>query len=115
MKNPTRIVTILLTLTAVGGFAQTLPPSGDTYYVPGNGSNFGTGIAITVGSSSSVGLVQFDLTQLPAGLTAAQIQSAKLTLFLDHVGSSGTINVDTVSASTPWSELTVNGNSGISP
>jgi collagen type I alpha len=113
MKNPIRIATILLTLAAVGGFAQTLPPSGDTYYVPGNGTNFGTGITITVGSSSSVGLVQFDLTQLPAGLTAAQIQSATLTLFLDHVGSAGTINVDTVSASTPWNELTVTGNSGI--
>jgi hypothetical protein len=114
MKNPTRIAIILLTLTAIAGFAQTLPPSADTYYVPGNGSNFGTGITITVGSSSSVGLVQFDLTQLPAGVTAAQIQSAKLTLFLDHIGSAGTINVDTVSASTLWSELTVTGNSGIS-
>src|SRR5580658_4458894 len=113
MKN-FRIAIILLTFTAIAGFAQTLPPSGDTDYVPGNGSNFGTGITITVGSSSSVGLVQFDLTQLPAGLTAAQIQSAKLTLFLDHVGSGGTINVDMVSASTPWTELTVNGNSGIS-
>ena len=34
--------------------------------------------------------------------------------FLDHVNSAGTINVDTVSASTPWGELTVTGNSGIS-
>jgi hypothetical protein len=62
----------------------------------------------------SIGLVQFDLSQLPAGLTAAQIQKATLTLFLDHVNAAGTINIDTVSASTPWGELTVTGNSGIS-
>jgi hypothetical protein len=48
-------------------------------------------------------------------LTAAQIQHATLTLFLDHVNAGGSVNIDTVSASTPWSELTVTGNSGISP
>jgi hypothetical protein len=58
--------------------------------------------------------VQFDLTQLPAGVTAAQIQKATLTLFLDHINAAGTINIDTVSSSTPWGELTVTGNSGIS-
>jgi hypothetical protein len=36
--------------------------------------------------------------QLPAGVTSAQVQKATLTLFLDHVNSAGTINVDTVSA-----------------
>jgi Collagen triple helix repeat (20 copies) len=114
MNNLTRFAVAALALAPLAGFAQTLPPSGDTYYVPGNATNFGTGITVTVGSSSSVGLVQFNLAQLPAGLTAAQIQSATLTLFLDHVGDAGTINVDVVSASTPWTELTVNGNSGIS-
>src|SRR5580700_6253767 len=115
MKNPTRFAITALALAPIAGFAQTLAPSQDAYYVPGNGSNFGTATTITVGSTASVGLVQFDLTQLPAGLTAAQIQKATLTLFLDHVNSGGAINIDTVSASTPWSELTVSGNSGISP
>src|SRR5580700_4298758 len=115
MKNLTRFALAALALAPVAVFAQTLSPSQDAYYVPGNAGNFGTATTITVGSSASVGLVQFDLTQLPAGLTAAQIQKATLTLFLDHVNSAGTINIDTVSASTPWSELTVTGNSGISP
>src|ERR1700678_4114725 len=115
MKNLTRFAIAALALAPIAGFAQTLAPSQDVYYVPVIGSNFGTATTITVGSSGSVGLVQFDLTQLPPGLTAAQIQKATLTLFLDHVNSGGTINVDTVSASTPWGELTVNGNSGISP
>ena len=65
--------------------------------MPSNATNFGTATTITVGSSSSVGLVQFDLTQLPGGLTSAQVQKATLTLFLDHVNVAGTINVDTAS------------------
>jgi hypothetical protein len=114
MKNLTRFTIAALALLPAAGFAQTLAPSQDAYYVPNNGSNFGSGITVTVGSSSSVGLVQFDLTQLPAGVTPGQIQKATLTMFLDHVNSGGTINIDTVSSSTPWSELTVSGNSGIS-
>jgi Collagen triple helix repeat (20 copies) len=115
MKNLIRFSIAALALAPIAGFAQTLAPSQDAYYVPGNGSNFGTATTVTVGSSGSIGLVQFDLTQLPAGLTAAQIQKATLTLFLDHVNAGGSINIDTVSASTPWGELTVTGNSGISP
>jgi hypothetical protein len=115
MKNLIRFVIAGLALAPLAGFAQTLAPLADAYYVPGNGSNFGTATTITVGSSGSIGLVQFDLTQLPAGLTAAQIQKATLTLFLDHINVGGSINIDTVSASTPWGELTVTGNSGISP
>jgi hypothetical protein len=115
MKNLTRFAVAALALAPIGSFAQTLPALQDAYYVPGNGSNFGTATTITVGSSGSIGLVQFDLTQLPAGLTAAQIQKATLTLFLDHVNAGGSINIDTVSAATPWGELTVTGNSGISP
>jgi hypothetical protein len=114
MKNLTRLAIAALALAPVAGFAQTLAPSQDAHYVPANGSNFGTATTITVGSSESVGLVQFDLTQLPGGVTAAQIQKATLTLFLDHINSAGTINIDTVSSSTPWGELTVTGNSGIS-
>jgi hypothetical protein len=115
MKNPIRFAIVALVLAPIAGFAQTLAPSQDAYYVPGNGSNFGTATTITVGSSGSIGLVQFDLTQLPAGLTAAQIQKATLTLFVDHINAGGSINIDTVSPSTPWGELTITGNSGISP
>jgi hypothetical protein len=85
MKNPIRFAIAALALAPIAGFAQTLAPSQDAYYVPGNGSNFGTATTVTVGSSGSIGLVQFDLTQLPGGLTAGQIQKATLTLFLDHV------------------------------
>jgi hypothetical protein len=115
MKTVTRLVIAALALSPAAAIAQTLAPSQDAHYVPGNGGNFGTATTVTVGASGSIGLVQFDLSQLPAGLTSAQIQHAILTLFLDHVSVAGTVNIDTVSASTAWSELTVNGNSGISP
>jgi len=106
-----RLVFGVLALAPLAAFAQSLTPSQDAYYVPGSGTNYGTASTITVGSSSSVGLVQFDLSSLPAGVTANQVQKATLTLFLDHVGASGAINVYTVSAARLWSELTVNGNS----
>ena len=98
MTQSIRFALAALAFVPLAGFAQTLTPSQDSYYVPSNATNFGTASTITVGSSSSVGLVQFDLTQLPGGVTAAQVQKATLTLFLDHVNSAGTgINVDTVS------------------
>jgi len=133
MKNRTRFAIAMLGVAPSAGFAQTLPPSQDSYYVPSSGTNFGTAPTIIVGptggtsvqllpgqlpgvtSTIGVGLVQFDLTHLPAGLAAGQVQKATLTLFVDTVTSGGTINIDTVSSSTPWGELTVNGNSGISP
>ena len=97
MTQSIRFALAALAFVPLAGFAQTLTPSQDSYYVPSNATNFGTASTITVGSSSSVGLVQFDLTQL-GGVTAAQVQKATLTLFLDHVNSAGTgINVDTVS------------------
>ena len=107
MRNRVCVTTGALVLTTIAAFAQTLTPAQDAYYIPGNGVNFGSAATITVGSSSSVGLVQFDLSSLPAGVLASQVQKATLTLFLDHVGSSGTISVSTVSSF--WSESAVNG------
>lgn len=115
MKSLIHFAAAALALLPLGGFAQTLAPSQDAYYVPGSATNYGTATTITVGSSGSVGLVQFDLTQLPSGVTSAQVQKATLTLFVDHVGVGGSINIDTVSSATPWTELGVNGLSGISP
>ena len=108
MRNRIGLALGILMLAPMASVAQTLAPSQDTFYVPGNGTNFGTATTITVGSSASVGLVQFDLSTLPAGVTAAQVQKATLTLFLDHVGTAGSVNIYV--AYGPWGELTVNGN-----
>src|SRR5271157_2880343 len=91
-------------------WGQTLTPSQDAYYVPGNAVNFGAAPTVTVGSSGSVGLVQFDLSALPAGTTAAQVQKATLTLFIDKVNQAGTVNVDLAAGN--WLELTVSGTTG---
>ena len=88
--------------------AQTIQPLQDAYVVPGNPSNYGAGTSLSVGSSSSQGLIQFDLTTLPAGLTASQIQKATLTLFVNHVGVPGTVNIYTANGA--WTETGVNGN-----
>src|SRR2546428_10116473 len=44
---------------------------------------------------------------LPTGTTAAQVQKATLTLFVDTISTSGTFNVNALNAQvTPWTELT---------
>jgi hypothetical protein len=113
--NRWKHIVVLALLGAPCSFAQVFVPSADAYVVPANANNFGSTPTITVGSANSFGLLQFDLSQLPAGVTAGQIQKATLTLFLNHVNSGGTINIDTVSTSTPWSESSVTGNTVIGP
>jgi len=115
MKSLIRFAVAAVALAPIAGFAQPLVPSQDAFYVPGNGSNFGTATTITVGSSGVSDWCSSISRNWPAGLTAGQIQKATLTLFLDHANAGGSVNIDTVSASTPWGELTVTGNSGISP
>jgi hypothetical protein len=73
-------------LAPLAVFAQTILPSQDSYVIPGNPSNFGTATSLYVGSASSQGVVQFDLTTLPPLLTSAQVQQATLTLFCEPRG-----------------------------
>ena len=94
-------------------FAQTIPVAQDAYIVPGVATNFGTSGNITVGSSASQGLVMFDLTQLPAGTLGSSVQKATLTLFANHAGAPGTINIS--AANGMWSETGVNGNNAPVP
>jgi hypothetical protein len=56
MKHLTRVAIIVLTLAPIAGFCANAGATQDAYYVPGNGSNFGTPTTITVGSSASIGL-----------------------------------------------------------
>jgi hypothetical protein len=88
----------------VTGPAQMVPVQQDSQVGPGT-QNHGNGASINVGVSGSQGLVQFDLSVLPAGTTEADISKAYLTLFANHVVTPGTINVDV--ANGPWTESTV--------
>ena len=110
MHKLSRAVICLCAALPVSMFAQALTPLADAYYVPGNSTNFGGAPSVTVGSLSSVGLIQFDTTTLPPGTTASQIQSAFLTVFVNKVNAAGTIAVNQAVGS--WGELTVTGTSG---
>ncbi len=94
-------------------YGQVLTPLQDAYVVPGNGTNFGSATTVTVGSSASQGLVQFDLAHLPAGVSPGQVSQALFTLFLDHVGAAGTVSVYVANA--PWTEAGVNGTNAPAP
>ena len=71
-------------------------------------TNFGTAPTLAVGGGS-VALVQFDLGVLPAGITAADLLSAKLVVFAGSVTSPGAL--DLFSATSSWTEGTVTANS----
>jgi hypothetical protein len=88
--------------------AQTLPTLGDTFFAPGNASNFGTSPTINVGGAGAYqGLIQFDTSTLPSGITGANVDKASLTLFVNKVGSAGAIDIN--AANGPWTESAVNG------
>jgi hypothetical protein len=84
--------------------AQTLPVTQDSYVVPGGATNFGTAATLNVGGPTGTqGLVQFDLTALPAGAVA----KATLVLYVNKLGAAGTVSVANANAS--WTETMVTG------
>ena len=97
-----------LTFLQPAVWSQTVPLIGDTFIQPGSGINVGGTVTVNVGGATGFqGLFQFDLSKLPTGTTAANVSSASLRLFVNKVGAAGPINIYT--ATTSWSELTVNG------
>jgi len=95
---------VLLPGTAM---AQNVALTQDTYIVPGNAANFGSGATINVGGATSdQGLVQFDVTQLAAGT----VSKAILILYVNKVPTSGTVNFSVANGA--WTEATVSGTSG---
>jgi hypothetical protein len=67
-------------------------------------TNFGTLANLYVGNGNTA-LLQFDLSTLPAGLTASQISHATLTVFVNRVNTSGTVSLSPVTSA--WSEPAV--------
>jgi len=110
MRKLFRAAVLFSAALPVVAWGQVLTPSQDAYYVPGNATNFGAAVSVTVGSSASVGLVQFDLGALPLGTTAAQVQKATVTFFVNKVNVPGSISVNLANGS--WVESTVSGTSG---
>jgi Collagen triple helix repeat (20 copies) len=90
-------------------FAQSAPLVQDSYVVPGNASNYGSATTLNVGGASAdQALVQFDLTQLPAGTTGSSISKATLIMFVTKLAAAGTVNFSVANGT--WTESGVNGN-----
>ena len=78
----------------------------DTYVSStGPASNFGTATAINIGGGNA-GLIQFDLSQLPPGLTVAQINKATMTFYVNTAAIPGSVDISQVTSA--WSEGGVN-------
>jgi len=110
VNNSLRWLLFGAVLLPASAFAQTVPLTQDSYVVtsPATVTNYGTPATVNVVAANGTnGLVQFDLTALPAGTTPANIARATLTLFINKLGVAGTINISV--ANGPWTELGVNG------
>ena len=97
-----------LLLIPVATYAAGANAAGDTYVsATSTGVNFGTAAAVNVGNGNT-GLIQFDLSSLPAGLTAAQIGKATMSFFVSSVLVPGSVDIAQVSGS--WAEIGVTQN-----
>jgi hypothetical protein len=67
-------------------------------------TNLGTLANLYVGNGNTA-LLQFDLSALPAGLTASQVSHASLTVFVNRVNAGGAVNLSPVTSA--WSESAV--------
>jgi hypothetical protein len=76
-------------------------------------TNYGTQATLNVGGGDTA-FLQFDLSTLPPGSTAASIAGAQLIFFVDRVGVGGSVDLHAVAA--PWTETTpISGSSSINP
>src|SRR6202051_3003520 len=67
-------------------------------------TNFGTLVNRYVGNGITA-LLQFDLSTLPAGVTASQVSRATLTVSVNRVNTGGTVSLSPVTSA--WSEPAV--------
>jgi hypothetical protein len=89
-------------------WADTAPLIGDAYINAGDSNPYGALQAVNIGGApNSQGLLLFDLTKLPAGVTGNSVTSARLRFFIGRVTTPGGINI--AAANAVWSESTVNG------
>jgi hypothetical protein len=91
-----------LLLAAGPALALDAPLLADTHIHTAQAAlNFGSLPTLAVGGGATA-LLRFDLSVLPAGLTAAKVQRATLVLFANRVGSAGAIEAQAVNAG--WDE-----------
>jgi len=93
-------------LCSAPAWALDAPLAADAHVVASlPAANFGTLPNLNVGGGST-SLLRFDLSTLPAGVTAAKLVKASLVLYVSRVGVPGAIEAQTLFG--PWTEATVN-------
>lgn len=97
---------LALILLPAAAWATDAPLIGDAYISSANPSlNFGSLPNLTVGDGN-VSLLQFDLSTLPSGVANTGILKATLQLYVNRVGTAGTMDVSPVESSWTESEVT---------
>jgi hypothetical protein len=98
-----KLIATLLFLSP-SAWATTAHVAADTYISSANPSqNYGGATTLNIGGGSAA-LIGLDLSPLPAGLTAANISRATLTVFVNKVFTAGGLDIASVLSS--WSEST---------
>ncbi|MCU1236668.1 MAG: hypothetical protein JWP63_4635 [Candidatus Solibacter sp.] len=93
-------------LAPSGVWAAGANTNADTYVSSTSpAANFGTATAINIGGGNT-GLLNFDLSQLPPGLSAAEISKATMTFYVNSVLTPGSLDVSQVTGA--WTETGVN-------
>jgi hypothetical protein len=99
---------VTLLLMALPGQAATVTVAADSYVSSSNATvNYGSAAVLSVGDGASA-LIAFDLSSLPVGLTASNIEKATLTVFVHKAYTAGALDLAQVTA--PWSEALVTSN-----
>jgi hypothetical protein len=101
----TILLSVMLSLSPLAGQAATINVAADTSVSSSNATvNYGSVAVLSVGDGASA-LIAFDLSSLPAGLTASNIEKATLTVFVHKPNMAGSLDLAQVTA--PWSEALV--------
>ena len=108
-----RLIALSLLLAPLSSWATGINVSGDAYVSPGANANlnYGTLTSISVGplgvanAQGNSALIQMNLSALPAGLTAGNIQKATLTVYVNKVLVGGGLDFAQVTGA--WTETGV--------
>ena len=96
---------VAASLFAMSAQALDSPLAADTYVSAANPAlNFGAQATLNVGAGS-MALIGFDLSTLPAGVTPVKLVKATLVLYVNRIGVSGAVEVQTTMSG--WAESTV--------
>src|SRR3954463_15705346 len=102
------LVSFLICLIPIVGSAATATVVSDAYVSTANPTvNFGAATTLNI-SPGTTALIQVDLSSLPAGVIASDIQKATLTVYVNKVFVAG--GLDFAQITSPWFESTVTSN-----